>query len=132
MAHQLAPPPTTGTRPDDGRLVAIAGKAPVLREARAGVAGHSGTSERGPDHPRDRRQLARDEERPPRAARGRTTMADDQAGWWVAAGLAQTLGGMILMNANDPFLLTLWGVALLLTGSVTTVVGAGAWLHLWR
>jgi hypothetical protein len=59
-------------------------------------------------------------------------MANDQAGWWVAAGLAQTLGGMMLMNADDPFLLTLWGVALLLTGSVTTVVGAGAWLRLWR
>lgn len=59
-------------------------------------------------------------------------MADGQAGWWVAAGLAQTLAGMMLMNAHDPFLLTLWGVALLLTGGVTTVVGAGAWLRLWR
>ena len=59
-------------------------------------------------------------------------MADDQAGWWVAAGLGQTLGGMILMRADDPFLLTLWGGALLLTGFVTTVAGAGAWLHLWR
>ena len=59
-------------------------------------------------------------------------MADGQAGWWIAAGLAQTLGGLILMHADDPFLLTLWGVALLLTGGVTAVVGAGVALHLWR
>lgn len=59
-------------------------------------------------------------------------MADGQAGWWVAAGLGQTFLGMILMHAHDPFLLTLWGVALLLTGTVTTVVGTGAWLRLWR
>ncbi|MEA2585390.1 MAG: hypothetical protein QOF33_3475 [Thermomicrobiales bacterium] len=59
-------------------------------------------------------------------------MADGQAGWWVAAGLGQTLAGMMLMDANDPFLLTLWGLALLLTGGVTTIVGAGAWLRLWR
>ena len=53
-------------------------------------------------------------------------MADGQAGWWVAAGLAQTLAGMMLMHANDPFLLTLWGVALLLTGGYGTLRG---WFH---
>jgi hypothetical protein len=59
-------------------------------------------------------------------------MTDEQAGWWVAAGLAQTLGGLILLRADDPFLLTLWGVAFLVTGGVTTVVGAGVALRLWR
>jgi hypothetical protein len=59
-------------------------------------------------------------------------MEDDKAGWFIAAGLGQTLIGMMLMHANDPFLLTLWGVALLITGSVAIVVGAGVWLRLWR
>jgi hypothetical protein len=59
-------------------------------------------------------------------------MANGQAGWWVAAGLGQTLAGMMLLRADDPFLLTLWGVALLLFGGVTTVVGTGAWLRIWR
>jgi hypothetical protein len=59
-------------------------------------------------------------------------MEDDKAGWFIAAGLGQTLIGMMLMHANDPFLLTLWGVALLITGPVAIVVGAGVWLRLWR
>ncbi len=59
-------------------------------------------------------------------------MADDKAGWFIAAGLAQTLVGMMLMNTHDPFLLTLWGVALLITGGVAIIVGAGVWLRLWR
>lgn len=59
-------------------------------------------------------------------------MEDDKAGWFIAAGLGQTLIGMMLMNVDDPFLLTLWGVALLITGSVAIVVGAGVWLRIWR
>ena len=46
--------------------------------------------------------------------------------------IAVALAGMMLMDTDDPFLLTLWGVALLLTGGVTTVVGGGAGLRLWR
>jgi hypothetical protein len=53
-------------------------------------------------------------------------------GLGVAAGPGQTLAGMPLLRTDDPFLLTLWVVALLLFGGVATVVGTGAGLRIWR
>lgn len=59
-------------------------------------------------------------------------MSDEDAGWWVAAGLGQILVGLVLLDLTDPFLSTMWGIALLITGGTTTVVGVGVLLRLWR
>jgi hypothetical protein len=59
-------------------------------------------------------------------------MDDDKASWLIAAGLAQTLLGMILVRINDVFLIPLWGIAFLLIGGVAVVLGLGVLLRLWR
>jgi hypothetical protein len=59
-------------------------------------------------------------------------MNDDKASWLIAAGLAQTLVGMILVRVDDIFLLPLWGITFLLMGGVAVVLGVGVLLRLWR
>ena len=51
---------------------------------------------------------------------------------WLAAGLLAVCGGTWLQRADDPFLLTLWGVGLLIIGATLSVVGAGIGLRIWR
>ena len=59
-------------------------------------------------------------------------MDDAEAAWWVAGGLAAIAAGGLLLRADDPLLLPLWGVALVILGTVATVVGVGVLLRLWR
>jgi hypothetical protein len=59
-------------------------------------------------------------------------MTDDQAWGWVAVGLALVLAGLVFLSLHDPFLLTMWGVGLALSGAAAAVVGTGALLRLWR
>ncbi len=39
--------------------------------------------------------------------------------------------GLWLLDRNDPFLLTMWGVGLLILGIVATVLGLGLLLRIW-
>ena len=50
----------------------------------------------------------------------------------LAAGLLSVLGGVWLLRMDDPFLLTLWGVAALLFGAVLVVLSLGMFLRLWE
>ena len=51
---------------------------------------------------------------------------------WLAAGLFALSAGTWLLRLDDPFLLTLWGVGLLVIGAALSIVGAGMGLRLWR
>jgi hypothetical protein len=51
---------------------------------------------------------------------------------WMAFGLAALALGVWLLRLDDPFLLTLWGVGLVIIGSASAVVSAGMWLRIWR
>lgn len=51
---------------------------------------------------------------------------------WLAAGLAAFALGLWLLRRQDPFLMTLWGVALMVIGTVVTVVSIGLLLRIWR
>lgn len=59
-------------------------------------------------------------------------VSDEDAGWWVAAGLGQILVGLVLLGLEEPFLSTMWGIALLITGGSSAIVGVGVLLRLWR
>lgn len=51
---------------------------------------------------------------------------------WLAAGLLAVCAGTWLLRSDDPFLLTLWGIGLLIVGTTLSVVGAGIGLRIWR
>lgn len=59
-------------------------------------------------------------------------MVDDEAWWWLTIGLALVMIGLRLLRLDDPYLLTMWGVGLMVCGAVTAVVGTGVLLRLWR
>ncbi len=51
---------------------------------------------------------------------------------WLAGGLLSIVGGTWLLRADDPYLLTMWGVALLIVGVVAIVVATGMFLRIWE
>lgn len=51
---------------------------------------------------------------------------------WLAGGLLSIVGGTWLLRAGDPYLLTMWGIALLIVGVVASVVAAGMFLKVWE
>jgi hypothetical protein len=51
---------------------------------------------------------------------------------WLSFGLAALALGVWLLRLDDPFLLTLWGVGLVIIGVSSTVVSAGMLLRIWR
>src|SRR5215218_6052302 len=52
-----------------------------------------------------------------------TALSDREAWRWVNGGLVLVLAGSAVLRLDDPFLLTVWGLALLLIGGVATLVG---------
>jgi hypothetical protein len=46
--------------------------------------------------------------------------------------MSSLAAGLWLLNRNDPFLLTLWGVGLSMLGIVAVVLGLGLLLRIWR
>ena len=62
----------------------------------------------------------------------RIALSDREAWRAVNGGLVLVLAGSAVLRLDDPFLLTLWGLALLLIGGVTALVGTGVLLRLWR
>ena len=63
---------------------------------------------------------------------GRTALSDREAWRCVNGGLILVLAGSAVLRLDDPFLLTLWALALLLIGGVAALVGTGVLLRLWR
>jgi hypothetical protein len=51
---------------------------------------------------------------------------------WLAGGLTGILAGTWLLRADDPYLLTMWGVAFLIVGVVAIVVATGMFLRIWE
>lgn len=51
---------------------------------------------------------------------------------WLAGGLLAICAGAWLLRADDPFLLSLWGVGLTIIGVALAIVGAGIGLRIWR
>jgi len=51
---------------------------------------------------------------------------------WLAAGMMSLAVGLWLIERDDPFLLTLWGVSLSMIGIVAVTLGLGLLLRLWR
>ena len=50
----------------------------------------------------------------------------------LAAGLAAFALGLWLLRRQDPFLTILWGVGLMIIGTVATIVSIGLLLRIWR
>jgi hypothetical protein len=55
-----------------------------------------------------------------------------RADTWLAAGMSSLAAGLWLIQRDDPFLLTLWGVSLSILGVVAVTLGLGLLLRLWR
>jgi hypothetical protein len=51
---------------------------------------------------------------------------------WAAAGLISILLGIQLLRGNDPLLLSLWGIGLLITGTTVAIAGIGMLLRVWE
>ena len=51
---------------------------------------------------------------------------------WMAFGLATLALGVWLLRLDDPFLLTLWGVGLVIIGLTSAIISAGMLLRIWR
>jgi hypothetical protein len=63
---------------------------------------------------------------------GSTSISMPRADAWLAAGLSAVAAGVWLLKRDDPYLLTLWGIGLVIIGGVGAVVGTGILLRLWR
>ncbi len=59
-------------------------------------------------------------------------MSVPRADTWIASGMSSLAVGLWLLDRGDPFLLTLWGVGLLIVGIVAVVLGLGLLLRIWR
>lgn len=55
-----------------------------------------------------------------------------RADTWIASGMSSLALGLWLLDRDDPFLLTLWGVGLSLVGIVAVILGLGLLLRIWR
>ena len=51
---------------------------------------------------------------------------------WLAWGMSSLAAGLWLLNRDDPFLLTLWGVGLVIIGLALVILGLGLLLRIWR
>jgi hypothetical protein len=51
---------------------------------------------------------------------------------WLAGGLAALAGGVWLLRLDDPYLFTMWGIGLVLLGSVAALLGIAMLLHMCR
>lgn len=51
---------------------------------------------------------------------------------WLVAGMASTAVGLWLLEHEDPFLLTLWGIGLSIVGLAAVILGLGLLLRIWR
>ena len=51
---------------------------------------------------------------------------------WMAGGLTALAAGIWLLRRDDPYLLTLWGVGLVLIGAIAAIVSTGMLLRVWR
>ncbi len=62
----------------------------------------------------------------------RDTVNVPEGDTWLAAGLAALALGLWLLRQQDPFLMTLWAVGLMIIGTVATIVSVGMLLRIWR
>jgi hypothetical protein len=59
-------------------------------------------------------------------------MREREAVWWMLLGLVLVITGFELLRLDAAMLVSMWGVGLLIIGSVLGVVGLGVVLRIWR